>query len=142
LKREGLGKQSFLPVLSKDLERLICDQFMDYPDSDGLLSPHQSGFQKFRRTAIALTKKMDDIHLGVERLGFSISVLLDFSEAFDFMSHDLLLHKLRFKFGLLSTACRLFGSFLSPKTQTVMINGEYILLFMMNIYAFRETVTM
>jgi hypothetical protein len=39
LKSEGLGKQSFLPVLSKDLERLICDQFMDNPESDGLLSP-------------------------------------------------------------------------------------------------------
>jgi hypothetical protein len=32
-----------------------------------------------------LTKIMDDIHLGVERSGFSISVLLDFSKAFDSM---------------------------------------------------------
>jgi hypothetical protein len=39
------------------------------------------------------------------------------------MSHDLLLHKLRFEFGL-STACRLFGSFLGPITQKVMNNGE------------------
>jgi hypothetical protein len=67
---------------------------------------------------------MDDIHLGVERLGFLISVLLDFSNVFDYMSHDLLLHKLRFKFGLSSSACRLFGSFLGPRTQKVMINGE------------------
>jgi hypothetical protein len=67
---------------------------------------------------------MDDIHLGVVRSGFSISVLLDFSKAFDSMSHDLLLHKLRSKFGLSSTACRLFGSFLGPTTQKVMINGE------------------
>jgi hypothetical protein len=57
--------------------------------------------------------------------GFSISVLLDFSKALDSMSHDLLLYKLRFKFGLSSTACWLFGSFLGPRTQKVMINGEF-----------------
>jgi hypothetical protein len=53
---------------------------------------------------------------------FSISVLLGFSKVFDSMSHYLLLHKLKFKFGLSSTACRLFGSFLGPRTQKVMIN--------------------
>jgi hypothetical protein len=96
----------------------------DYLDSGDLLTPYQSEFHKFRSTAAALTKIMDDIHLGVVRSGFSISVLLDFSKAFDSMSHDLLLHKLRSKFGLSSTACRLFGSFLGPTTQKVMINGE------------------
>jgi hypothetical protein len=54
----------------------------------------------------------------------SISVLLDFSETFDSISHDLLLHKLRFKFWLSSTASRLFGSFLCPGTKKIMINGE------------------
>jgi hypothetical protein len=67
---------------------------------------------------------MDDFHLELERSRFSISVLLNFSKAFDSMSHDLLLHKLRFKFGLSSAACILFGSFLGPRTQNVMINGE------------------
>jgi hypothetical protein len=67
---------------------------------------------------------MDDIHLGVKRSGFSISVLLDFSKASNSMSHDLLLHKLRLKFGLSSTACKLFGSFLGPRTQEGYDNGE------------------
>jgi hypothetical protein len=62
---------------------------------------------------------MDDIHLGVEWSGFSISVLIDFSKAFDSVSHYL-----RFKFRLSSTACRLFDSFLGPRTQKVMINGD------------------
>jgi hypothetical protein len=30
---------------------------------------------------------MEDIHLGMERAGFSISFLLDFSKVFDSMSH-------------------------------------------------------
>jgi hypothetical protein len=116
--------KSILPVLSKGFERLICDQFLVYLDSGGLLSPYQSGFCKFRSTATVLIKIMDHIHLGVERSGFLISVLLDFSNAFDFMSNNLLLHKLRFKFGLSSTACWLFGSFVGPRTQKVMINED------------------
>jgi hypothetical protein len=51
---------------------------------------------------------MDDIHLSVERSGFSVAVLLDFSKAFDYMVHGLLLWKLRVKFGL-------FGSFLGQR---------------------------
>jgi hypothetical protein len=58
---------------------------------------------------------MIHIHLGVER---SVDIC---SKAFDSMSHDFLLLKLRFKFGLSSTACRLFGSFLGPWTQKVVM---------------------
>jgi hypothetical protein len=116
--------KSILSVLSKEFERLICDQFLVYLDSGGLLSPYQSGFCKFRSTANALIKIMDHIQLEMERSGFSISVLLNFSNAFDFMSHNLLLHKVRFKFELSSTACWLFGSFRGPRTQKVMINED------------------
>jgi hypothetical protein len=35
---------SILPVLSQWFERLICDQFVNYVNSGGLLSPYQSGF--------------------------------------------------------------------------------------------------
>jgi hypothetical protein len=88
---------------------LICDQFVDYLDSGGLFSAYQSGFRKFCSNALT--------NLGVDRLGFLISVLLDFSKAFDSMLHDLLPLNLRFKFGLSSTACWLFGCFLGPRTQ-------------------------
>jgi hypothetical protein len=67
---------------------------------------------------------MDDIHLSVERSGFSVGVLLDFSKVFDSMVHGLLLRKLRVKFVLSSTACRLFGSCLGRCAQKVMVDGE------------------
>jgi hypothetical protein len=46
-----------LPVLFKGFERLICDQFVNDLDSNGLLSPYQSVFCKFRNTATAITNK-------------------------------------------------------------------------------------
>jgi hypothetical protein len=68
---------------------------------------------------------MDGIHLSVERSGISVAVLLDFSKAFGSMVHGLLLRKLRGKFGLSSTASRLFGSFLGHRAQKVMVDGEF-----------------
>jgi hypothetical protein len=62
---------------------LLCDQFVDYLDSGGLLSPYQSGLRKFCSIYTALTKIIDEIRLGVEKSRFSISVLLDFSKAFE-----------------------------------------------------------
>jgi hypothetical protein len=61
----------------------------------------------------------------VEWSGFLVAVLLDFSKAFDSVVHGLLLWKLRVKFGLSSTACRLFGSFLGRRAQKVMVDGEF-----------------
>jgi hypothetical protein len=61
----------------------------------------------------------------VEWSGFFVAVLLDFSKAFDSVVHGLLLWKLKVKFGLSSTACRLFGSFLGRRAQKVMADGEF-----------------
>jgi hypothetical protein len=52
-------------------------------------------------------------------------ILLDFSKAFDSMVHGLLLRKLRGKFGLSSTVCRLFSSFLGQRAQKVVVDGEF-----------------
>jgi hypothetical protein len=55
------------------------------------LSRFQPGFRRFHSTATAWTSIMDDIHLSVERSDFSVTILLDFSKAFDSMVHGLLL---------------------------------------------------
>jgi hypothetical protein len=59
---------SNLPVLSKGIERILCDHFVEYIESCGFLSRFQSGFRRFPSKATALTIIMDDIHLSVERL--------------------------------------------------------------------------
>jgi hypothetical protein len=56
---------------------------------------------------------------------FRSQFLLDFSTAFDSMAHDMLLWKLRFKFGLSSTVCRLFGSFSGRRAWKLMVDAEF-----------------
>jgi hypothetical protein len=58
---------SILPVLSKGIERFLCDQFVEYIESCGFLSRFQSGFKRFHSTATAFTSIMNDIHLSVEK---------------------------------------------------------------------------
>jgi hypothetical protein len=49
------------------------------------LSRFQYGFRRFNRTATASTNIMDSTHLSVERSGFLVAFLLNFSKAFDSM---------------------------------------------------------
>jgi hypothetical protein len=83
---------SILSVLSKG-ERILYDQLVAYLESNSLLSQFQSGFRRCHSTVSALVKIIYDIQLGVEA---SVVILLDFSETFDSMSHDLLLRTERF----------------------------------------------
>jgi hypothetical protein len=111
---------TILSVPSKG-ERILYDQLVAYLESNSLLSQFQSGFRRCHSTASALVKIIYDIQLGVEA---SVVVLLDFSETFDSMSHDLLLRILRDLFGLSILACRLIGSFLDSQSQRVRLNGD------------------
>jgi Reverse transcriptase (RNA-dependent DNA polymerase) len=115
---------SVLPVLSKVMEKLLFDQLLDHLNTNNMLSEFQSGFRRSHSTVTALAKILDDIHLAVENDGFCVAVLLDFSKAFDSMSHPLLLRKLKHNYGLSSVACRLIGSFLDGRRQRVVVNNE------------------
>jgi hypothetical protein len=68
-------------VLSKGIERILCDQFVDYIESYGF----SQVFRRFHSKVTDLTSSLDDIHLNVEKS----LVLLDFSKAFDSMVHGL-----------------------------------------------------
>jgi Reverse transcriptase (RNA-dependent DNA polymerase) len=115
---------SILPVLLKITEKLMFDQMACYIEDNSLLFSFQSDFRKFHSTATALTKIFDDIPLVIERDGFSVTVLLDFSKAFDSMSHDLLFIKLKNRFGLSGTACRLVVSFLQDRMQRMTVGDS------------------
>lgn len=111
------------PILSKILEHLMKFQIENHLSSQNLTSSSQSGFKRNHSTITALTIMTDDVRKSLDNNDLSISILLDYSKAFDMVNFTLLLQKLFLYFGFSSLACRLLYSYLSGRLQMVKL-GE------------------
>ena len=65
---------------------------------------------------------MEDIRHKFDKTEKSILILIDFSNAFDTVSHSILLQKLKDYFGFSKYSCDLIRSYLSLRTQAVINN--------------------
>lgn len=114
---------SILCALSKAFERLLKNQIQSHIETCNLLHQFQSGFRRGHSTTSAFLKVHDDIHAVIDRKGVGFLILIDFSKAFDKVSHTKLLKKLSSKFFFSRSAVNLVHSYLSMRTQTVFANG-------------------
>ncbi|XP_055714971.1 uncharacterized protein LOC129809180 [Phlebotomus papatasi] len=110
---------SILPALSKPLEIILLDQMTAHLERNNLLCEFQSGFRKNHSTVSALLRINHDIAWALDRAMFSVLVLLDFSKAFDSISHSLLCNKLQGLFGFSTVSVRLIQSYLASRSQIV-----------------------
>ena len=78
---------SVLPVISKVVEEIVHNRLADYLSDSKLLLKRQFGFRARRSTD-------DDIHKNTDSKLLSECVFIDFSKAFDTISHAKLLQKL------------------------------------------------
>ena len=123
---ENYRPVSVLPVLSKILEKAVHRQFIDFLESDNLLSESQFGFRKRRSTKLAATLLCDDIRSEMNKGNFVGVVYLDLSKAFDTIGHAQLLNKLS-AYGVKGKELQWFASYLFQRTQVVAlghINSE------------------
>ena len=65
---------------------------------------------------------MNDILLNMNNQRFTLPILLDLSAAFDTVNHDTMLRRLECSFGIQGKAVSWFVSYLSGRTQRIMIN--------------------
>ena len=111
-----------LPILSKLLEKHICDHLCDFLEENALLHRFQSGFRKFHSTETALIRLVDQLLFDLEKNRASGLVFIDYKKAFDLIDHGLLLEKLK-AYGVRDNELELLRSYLSGRTQYVHING-------------------
>lgn len=109
---------SILPFLSKILEAVVHKQLSSHIFSNNLLSNFQSGFRPGHSTATALLKVTEDVREGMESSKVTLLVLIDFSNAFNMVDHDILLALLS-RFGVSSPALGWFSSYLRGRQQVV-----------------------
>ena len=109
----------------KILERVVSKQLTDYMNVHNLHESLQSAYKQFHSTETALLKVHNDILWAMEKQGVTILVLLDLSSAFDTIDHDILLKRLHDVIGIQDTLLNWFKSYLSDRSQSVLINGKF-----------------
>ena len=130
LKKTGLelNKENYRPVsnlkfLSKVVESAIIDQFNRHLTANNLNDPKQSAYKAYHSTETLLTKIHNDIMLNGNDGNITMIVLLDLSAAFDTIDHGILLNRLENMYGIGGTALKWFRSYISNRTQSVLINN-------------------
>ena len=114
---------AILPALSKIFERTVCNQLIEFIDKRQLYKDTVTGFRKGFSTGSALLKLRDDVKKAMSASELSIIVLIDFSKAFDTISHDTLiktLHKYSFSREFLHWTL----SYLSSRKQYVQLDSK------------------
>ena len=115
---------SNLSFLSKLIERIVCSQLVEHLQSNGLYEVFQSAYRQFHSTETALLRVQNDLLQAVDEHGGAVLVLLDLSAAFDTIDHVKLLNLLQNSFGIQGNSLNWFKSYLSDRTQSVLINGK------------------
>ena len=112
---------SNLPFLSKILE-VVLSQLKGHLLKYNLLDSHQSAYREFHNTETALLKVHNDLLCAADKNDISILALLDLSAAFDTIDHHILLERLRITMGLSGTVLSWFESYVTGRSQSVIVN--------------------
>ena len=131
LKKLGLETElkNYRPVsnlcfLSKLIEKIVAKQFVDHLVKHKLMDPLQSAYKKYHSTETALVKVQNDILIDIDNKNVSLLVLLDLSAAFDTIDHGILMKRLENNYGIKGTALKWFRSFITNRSQSVVIDDE------------------
>jgi hypothetical protein len=113
---------SLTSVCCKSMERIVVARLVDYLESNDLLSPLQFGFRKARSTEDQMLLVYSEVAEMVDEGMVVDMALLDFSKAFDVVSHTILLEKLRF-LGVSEVLVGWVRGFLSGRVMSVSVDG-------------------
>lgn len=111
---------SILAAASKVFERIVFNRVYEHVKC--FITPAQHGFVTGKSTLTNLLEFVTRVTDSMLDGGQLDVIFTDFSKAFDRVSHSLLLLKLQ-NFGIKSNALRWFKSYLSGRTQRVVIGG-------------------
>lgn len=109
---------SILPVLSKALERVVCEQIRCYLEDLKLFDPCQFAYRRNHSTQTCLIRMLDDVRQAADLRMVTVSVFFDFSKAFDRVDYLTLLRKLKTLNFSDNVLCWIF-SYLTGRTQRV-----------------------
>ena len=114
---------SLLPTISKIFERIIYNQLYQYFNDNGLLAEQQFGFRSHHSTEYAATKLIDHISQEMDSGKTPGALYIDLSKAFDTLSFEIILYKLKY-YGVMGTELCLLTDYLTNRRQYVRFNNH------------------
>ena len=132
--KKNLRPVSNLAYVSKLTESAVALQLheQDHMLEHDLYPTNQSSYRRFHSTETALLKVRNDILQNMNQQRITLLVLLDFSAAFDTLNHSTLLGRIQSKLGLRGTALAWLKSYLSGRSQRIVVNGKLSRKFPLN----------
>ena len=115
---------SLLPIISKIFERCLANKLSNYFENNNLFFSGQFGFRKGKDTIQGILDLISGIYQTFEDTNYCCALLCDLSKAFDCVSHDILLGKLKY-YGLSENSIKLLKSYLGNRTQVVKGGGVF-----------------
>ena len=122
-KAENYRPISLTCICCKLIEHIVTSHIMKHADQHQILYPLQHGFRTKRSCETQLIEFVDDITKNMSAGKQTDVLIMDFSKAFDKVGHSLLVHKLE-HYGISGKTNRWIASFLSHRTQAVVVDGE------------------
>ena len=115
---------SILPTYSKIIEKCMSSRLVNYLEKCDILCSNQFGFRSGLSTNDAIAKFVEDIYDSFNNKKHTISIFLDFKNAFDTVNHKILLDKL-YRYGIRGVANEWFKNYLSNMKQRVRIRNSF-----------------
>ena len=113
---------SNLPQLSKIIEKVIADRLNTHLCNESLTDTFQSAYKRNHSTETALLCVVNEIRTALDRRQGTVIAMIDLGAAFDTIDHGILLTRLQQRYGIDGVALRWMRSYLSERTQSVVIN--------------------
>ena len=104
----------------KILEKIIANDLIHFLQEHNLINKHQHGFLKHHSTATNLLDTLNDWSVSITNRRYTATAYIDFQRAFDSVSHNKLLHKLK-SYGISGNLLIWISVFLHIRSQTVRI---------------------
>ena len=114
---------SLTSIPCKLLEHVIVSNLMAHFEQHDILSKRQHGFRRGRSCESQLLEFVEEVTHGLDNGIPTDVVIMDFAKAFDRVNHSLLTHKLE-RYGVSGSTNKWIQSFLSNRTQSVVVEGE------------------
>ena len=83
---------SILPVIKKNIEKVIYNQLINYFNKHNLPFPHQYGFRSNHSTEFAALELIDRTIMALDKGDTPVNIFIDLCKAFDTLDHDILLN--------------------------------------------------